>query len=221
MAEGILAEQIANQLRRDILRGKLAPGASIKERDNAAELGVSRTPMREAIRVLAKEGLVTLRPARSPIIAQPSIREVRDQVVVLQTLEVLSARLACAAASDVDLEDIARLHREIAEKYDALDALDAFELDMGFHRRIARASGNAALAETHEAFLARLWRARFLSARMRRNRARVVGNHEGILAPLMARDAEAVEAAARAHLADMGDDIEAALRAEQGEGDET
>ncbi|MEQ9673915.1 MAG: winged helix-turn-helix domain-containing protein, partial [Roseovarius indicus] len=69
MAEGILAEQIANQLRRDILRGKLAPGASIKERDNAAEMGVSRTPMREAIRILAQDGLVILRPARSPIVA--------------------------------------------------------------------------------------------------------------------------------------------------------
>lgn len=210
----VLAEQIAAQLRRSILRGTLAPGAPLKERDTAAAMGVSRTPMREAIRVLAQEGLVVLRPARSPVIAQPTIKDVCDQIIVLRTLEILSARLACVAATDADLADIARLHREVAEKYDALDALDAFELDMGFHRRIAQASGNAALAETHEAYLARLWRARYLSARMRRNRARVVGNHEGLLAALMARDETAVEAAARAHLASMEDDIVAALQAE-------
>lgn len=214
MTEPVLAEQIAAQLRRQILRGTLAPGAPLKERDTAGAMGVSRTPMREAIRILAKEGLVCLRPSRSPVIAQPSIRQVRDQIVVLETLETLSARLACAAATEDDLADIARMHGEVAEQYDRLDALDAFELDMGFHRRIALASGNAALVETHESYLARLWRARYLSARMRRNRARVVGNHDIILAALMARDEAAVVAATQAHMAGMGDDIAAALTAE-------
>lgn len=215
MNEPVLAEQIADELRRRILRGSLPPGAPLKERDTALLMGVSRTPMREAIRMLAQEGLVDLRPARSPVIARPTLKQVQDQIVVLQALELLSARLACTAASDEDLQDIARLHRAVAEQYDRLDALDAFELDMGFHRRIAQASGNAALAETHGAYLARLWRARYLSARMRRNRARVVGNHETILAALMARDEAAVAAATQAHMASMEDDIAAALRAEE------
>ncbi|KAA8609133.1 GntR family transcriptional regulator [Salipiger aestuarii] len=220
----VLAQQIAARLRRSILRGTLPPGAPLKERDTAAAMGVSRTPMREAIRVLAQEGLVVLRPARSPIIARPTIKEVCDQIVVLRTLETLSARLACAAATGDDLADIARLHRALAENCDALDALDAFELDMGFHRRIAQASGNAALAETHDAYLARLWRARYLSARMRRNRARVVGNHSDLLTALLARDEAAAVAAAQAHLAGMEDDIVTALRAEnqdQGKENET
>ena len=67
MAEHSLPDQIADELRRDILRGRLVPGDAIKERDNATEMGVSRTPLREAVRILAKEGLVDLRPARSPI----------------------------------------------------------------------------------------------------------------------------------------------------------
>ncbi|EAU43415.1 GntR family transcriptional regulator, partial [Salipiger bermudensis] len=155
-----LAEQIAAQLRRAILFGTLPPDAPIKERDTAAAMGVSRTPMREAIRILAKEGLVVLRPARSPVVARPSIKEVRDQVVVLQTLEQLSARLACEAATEVDLDEIEDLHRRIAGSYDQLGALDAFELDMSFHGRIAQAAHNAALAQTHNRYLARLWRAR-------------------------------------------------------------
>jgi len=63
MPDQTLPEKLANQLRRDILRGRLVPGDSLKERDQAAELGVSRTPMREAIRIVAREGLITLRPA--------------------------------------------------------------------------------------------------------------------------------------------------------------
>ncbi len=215
-----LAEQIAAQLRRAILFGTLPPDAPIKERDTAAAMGVSRTPMREAIRILAKEGLVVLRPARSPVVARPSIKEVRDQVVVLQTLEQLSARLACEAATEADLDEIEALHRRISSSYDQLDALDAFELDMSFHRRIARAAHNAALAQTHNRYLARLWRARYLSARMRHNRARVVGNHEIILQALRARDVDAVTRAVEEHLASLADDIAAALEAEAAAADQ-
>ncbi|MCA0960730.1 GntR family transcriptional regulator [Salipiger bermudensis] len=215
-----LAEQIAAQLRRAILFGTLPPDAPIKERDTAAAMGVSRTPMREAIRILAKEGLVVLRPARSPVVARPSIKEVRDQVVVLQTLEQLSARLACDAATEADLDGIAALHRRIAETYDQLDALDAFELDMSFHRRIAQAAHNDALAQTHNRYLARLWRARYLSARMQHNRARVVGNHEIILQALRARDVDAVTRAVEDHLASLADDIAAALEAEAAAADQ-
>ena len=143
-----LAEQIAARLRRSILRGTLPPGAPIKERDSAATMGVSRTPMREAIRILAKEGLVVLRPARSPVVASPTIREIRDQVVVLEALEKLSAQLACSQATQDELDAIAAQHREVAENYDRLDALDAFELDMAFHRQIALASHNPALASS-------------------------------------------------------------------------
>ncbi|MDN3722463.1 GntR family transcriptional regulator [Roseibium salinum] len=95
MSEPNLADEIAARLRRDILRGKLPPGSAIKERDNALELGVSRTPMREAIRILAKEGLVILRPSRSPVVARPSFKEISDQVAVLVALEKFSAELAC------------------------------------------------------------------------------------------------------------------------------
>ena len=109
MNDGILAEQIANRLRRAILRGALPPGASIKERDNAAELGVSRTPMREAIRILAKEGLVELRPARSPIVALPDLTAVTEQAEVLIALEKLSAELACVHATEDELAELAEL----------------------------------------------------------------------------------------------------------------
>ena len=106
MTEEILAAQIANQLRRNILQGKLPPGSTIKERDNATEMGVSRTPLREAIRILATEGLVELRPARSPIVSTPTIKQIADDVEVLLYVEKLSGELACARASEDEIAGI-------------------------------------------------------------------------------------------------------------------
>lgn len=182
-----LAEQIATQLRRDILRGKLPPGAPVKERENAAELGVSRTPMREAIRILAKEGLVDLRPSRSPLVARPSLREVMDAIDVLTALEMLSGQLACRNATPKEIDGLRQIHNRMADIYDTADPLDLFEVDMSFHRAIARASHNALLAETHQAYLARLWRVRYLTASLRHNRSRVLGQHGAILEGLETR----------------------------------
>ena len=191
-----LPESIARQLRRGILRGELAPGALIKERDNAAELGVSRTPMREAIRILAKEGLVVLRPSRSPIVAAPTLEEVANAIDVLRVLEMLSVVNACARASTTELAEIRALERELAARFEIMEDIDRFELDMAFHRAIVRAAQNPMLAETHTAYLARLWRALFLSANRKRSRDRVLRQHGGIIDALEARD----EAAARHYL---------------------
>lgn len=215
MTEPILAEQIASQLRRDILRGRFPPGSSIKERDNAAELGVSRTPMREAIRILAKEGLLVLRPSRSPVVAQPSFKEVSDEVDVLLALENLSVELACRNASAHDLAGIRALHEDIARQYDQLDPLDLFEIDMAFHSAIAAATHNASLFSTYRSYLERLWRARFLSARQKRNRERVVREHAAILEALEAGDATAVKAAINQHLGKLTQDIRPVFEGEQ------
>ena len=200
MPDETLPEQIATQLRRDILRGDLPPGTAIKERDHAAELGVSRTPLREAIRMLAKEGLVQLRPARSPVVARPSFEEVAQNIEVMSTLEVLSARLACARATDAEIDAIAALAERMSQEYDQRDMLDVFEIDMGFHRAIAAAAGNPVLADVHLALLARLWRARYLSASRKRSRERVLRQHALIVDALRARDADRAAAEVQVHL---------------------
>lgn len=195
-----LPEQIANQLRRNILSGKLPPGSTVKERDNAAEMGVSRTPMREAIRILAREGLVDLRPSRSPLVADPTLKDVEDSIEVLNALEVLSGRLACENATDADISGIRALQEEMELKFDEIDPVMRFEIDMNFHLAIARASHNKALANTHGAFLARMWRARFLSARTRRTKDRVLRQHRDIVRGLEERDAAKVTGEIEAHL---------------------
>ncbi len=207
MTEEILAIQIAHELRRDILRGKLLPGAPIKERDNAAEMGVSRTPMREAIRILAKEGLVLLRPSRSPIVAAMDYKEVADQAEVLIALEKLSAELACSNATPEDIKRIESILQHMADHFNDTDPLDMFEIDMSFHTAIAEASHNRPLAETHRSFLQRLWHPRYLAARQRRNKDRVVNEHTFILDGMRARDVGAVRTAIDNHLWHLAEDI--------------
>jgi DNA-binding GntR family transcriptional regulator len=195
-----LPEQIANQLRRKILLGELPAGSSLKERDNAAVLGVSRTPMREATRILAQEGLVILRPSRSPIVADPSLKEVTDDLIVMGALEVLSGELACQNATDDEIRHISELHEELAQIAHSREPIDTFEIDMQFHREIAAASHNPALAETHKAYLARLWRVRFLSASMISNWTRSNNQHVRIVQGLQKRDADLVAREIRSHM---------------------
>jgi GntR family transcriptional regulator, rspAB operon transcriptional repressor len=207
MSKKTLPEQIAEQLRRAILRGDLEPGYPIKERDRAADLEVSRTPMREAIRILAKEGLVILRPSRSPIVANPSLKEITDAIDVLRALELLSGELACERADTDEIAGIREIHERMTASYDAIDTLDLFEMDMSFHRSIANAAHNPSLAETHHAYLARLWRARYLSASQQMSRDRVLRQHGAILESLERRDPERMQAEVRAHLEALIDNI--------------
>jgi DNA-binding GntR family transcriptional regulator len=208
MSGPTLANRIANELRRSILRGELVPGAPIKERDHAATMGVSRTPMREAIRILAKEGLVVLSPARSPIVSKPSAKELCDQAVVLVALEKLSGELACDHATPEDLERVREAGRRMEETFYSAERIDSFETDMAFHTTIAEASRNDALARTHKAYLARLWHARYLTSRMRENRERVLTQHGAILDALLVRDKAALATAFDAHLGNLPKDLE-------------
>ncbi|QPI86410.1 GntR family transcriptional regulator [Rhodobacterales bacterium HKCCA1288] len=205
--DATLAEQVAQQLRRSILRGDLLPGEAVKERDTAAAMGVSRTPMREAIRILSKEGLLVLRPSRSPIVAELDFKSVSDQAEVLIALEKLSAELACKNATEEDLAHLQEIVDYMAAHFYESDPLDMFEIDMSFHTSIARASHNQALEETHRAYLQRLWHARYLAARQRRNRERVVTQHTAILAAMRARNVQAARDAIDAHLWQLAEDI--------------
>ena len=190
---------LARLLRREILIGVLPPGSAIKERDHADRLGVSRTPLREAVRILAQEGLVTLRPLRSPLVAQPALEEVLAEIAVLRRLELFSGELACANASPAEIEAIGALVAAIARDHAQGDRLDVFDLDMQMHRAIVAAGHNAALMRTHGEYLARLFRVRFLSARERADAARVLADHDAMLRALQTRDAALMDAAITAH----------------------
>lgn len=193
-----LADEAADRLRDLILLERLAPGTPVSERELAEVLGISRTPLKDALRILEAEGLVDYGPTRRPRVADPSIDALRDTITVLGALEGLAGELACTRAGEAELEAIAALAAQMADGPD--DPLDFFHLDMAFHRAIVEAAHNGPLADTHRQFNARLWRARFLSSRQQDRRANTLAEHGRIVAALGARDPAATSDALRAHL---------------------
>lgn len=214
MADRTLAEQIADRLRHAILLGKLAAGADISERETATAMGISRTPMREAIRILAKDGLLVLRPSHSPQVADPSLKQVEDDLDIVKSLEALSGELACKNATAAEIDEVRTLHNKMVALSRPKDRLDFFETDMAFHRAIARASHNPTLDEMHGQILARLWRVRFLSAKQDWDRARVVRQHAMIVAGIEARDAEQVKRETYSHIHHIKQNVQAFFRNE-------
>ncbi|WP_319544656.1 GntR family transcriptional regulator [Ruegeria conchae] len=195
-----LAEEAADNLREFILLGKLAPGTAIPERDLAEALGVSRTPLREALRLLEIEGLVEYSATRRPRVADPSLHELTQYISVLGALEALAGETACREATMAEIADIVRLAARMAEGSDTLKPLDFFRLDMQFHAAIVEASRNEPLIETHRQYNARLWRARFLSSQQVDRRDNTLSQHAEITDALQKRDAKATRRALRDHL---------------------
>ena len=215
MSDANLPDRIAEKLRRDILRGVLPPGASVKERDNAAEMGVSRTPMREAIRILAKEGLVVLRPSRSPVVAQHDTAETLDQIEVLIQLEKFATELACRNATKQQIKGLIDVSERMSEIYDNRDPIQMFEMDMGFHRAIAEASHNAVLIEIHTTLSQRLWRVRYLAAQKRRRREAIVYQHQHIARAINDGDSERAGRIVDLHLRGLSEHIGEVLAEER------
>jgi len=195
-----LHDAVLNQLRDMIIEGKLAPGTRINEGPVGASLGVSRTPLREAIKTLASEGLVEILPAKGAIVRRFSEKDISDLLDVLKTLEQLAARLTCAHASDAEIAEIADLHKQMLRLYAERNRLAYFKLNQEIHSAIVRASGNSALAQVHEQLQARIKRVRFIGNELPERWAGAVAEHEEMNQALLARDGETLSEVLGRHL---------------------
>ena len=137
-----LAKDAAQTPRGMILLEKLPPGTALPERDLSQALGISRTPLREAIRLLAGEGLIQYTAARRPFVADPSPDEINDCLRVQGALEALTGELACTEASTQQLEEIAQINANIVDTRNDDTRLSAFQADMRFHESIVKAAKN-------------------------------------------------------------------------------
>ena len=196
-----LHDAVVSRVRDMIIEGELAPGTRIHEGNLGKSLGVSRTPLREALKFLASEGLIELIPARGAVVRRFTAKDVQDALAVMGSLEALAGRLACAYASDADLREIRRLHDAMMEQYAARDRLPYFKLNQEIHSRILAASGNAVLAYVHGMLQSRLKRIRYIGNEAPERWAGAVADHEAIIDALDRRDGDAAAAALQAHMA--------------------
>ena len=196
----VLHQEVAVRLRQRIVEGQLAPGAKLNERELAQALNVSRTPLREAIKMLAAEGLVELLPNRGAVVAQMSEQDVSDTFEVIAGLEGQSGELAAQRISETELAEIRALHFEMMAAWTRRDLPTYYRINAQIHTLINAAARNPVLAQTWRNVNARLQALRFRSNFDEAKWKRAVKEHERMVELLAARDAAGLRALLIAHL---------------------
>lgn len=193
-------DEVVGRVRDMIIEGTLAPGARVHEGQLGEALGISRTPLREALKYLASEGLLDLVAGRGAVVRRLSPKDVQDMLLVLSALEVLAGRLVCARASDEDIAGIEAMHAEMMRFYEKRQRLDYYKYNQMIHTAIAEMSGNAFLAATHGAAQQRLKRIRFLGNAGPEKWEGAVAEHEEMIVALKRRDGQALAEVLSRHL---------------------
>ncbi len=195
-----LTAQVAARLRDLIIQDQLRPGERVRERELSERLCVSRTPLREALKVLATEGLVVLSPNRGAVVADPSLQEIHDVLELLGGVEGLAGELAASRIRDEEIAEIRALHYEMLAAFSRQNRLEYFKVNQLIHGAIVRASNNLALVEIHTQLNARVYRVRYRSNLRNTEWQTAIDEHWSILKALEARDGQRLSQVMRAHL---------------------
>lgn len=195
-----LHEQVALRLRQMLVESRIPPGAKLNERELSEVLNVSRTPLREAIKMLAAEGLVELVPNRGAIAVSLSEADVLNTFEVMAGLEGLSGELAAQRITDDELSEIRAMHYEMMAAYMRRDLSNYYRLNADIHRAINAAAKNPVLTSTYNQVNARLQALRFRSNQDGEKWKRAAKDHEKMIDALAARDAAAMRQVLVDHL---------------------
>jgi DNA-binding GntR family transcriptional regulator len=196
----MLHEEVVGRIRTILLDGEIPPGARIPERDLCDRLQISRTPLREALKVLAAEGLVQLLPNRGSRAAKLTDKDMRDLFEVCQGLEALAGELACERISDGEIAEIAVTHAAMVQHHRDGDLIQYYRCNRAIHEAIVVAADNPVLTGLYASVTARIRRARYVTPMTAQRWAVAVQEHEAILNALQRRDGIGLSHILRAHL---------------------
>jgi DNA-binding GntR family transcriptional regulator len=208
-----LHDQVSARLRTMLVEGRIAPGAKLNERELCEQLHVSRTPLREAIKLLAAEGLVDLLPNRGAVAVKLTESDVLHSFELLAMLEGMSGELAAQRITDAQLAEVRALHYEMLACFTRRDLSGYYRLNARIHSAINEAAGNPVLSSTYRTINVRVQSLRF---RTNQNEAKwklAVKEHEAMIEALGARDAAALRDILVRHLAHKRDSVIALMRA--------
>ena len=195
-----LHQEAAERLRDMIVEGELAPGERITEQSLCDHMGLSRTPLREAIKTLTSEGLIDFQPNRGASVASLSLDDIEDTFRVIGALEALAGELACANLRNDDVAEIRVMHYQMALHRARGERLEYFNLNQKIHEKIVALSGNAVLLETHKRLGGRIRRHRFAENLAPERWDQAVSEHEEMLDALDERDGRKLAEVLRRHL---------------------
>ncbi len=196
----LLFSEIAEYIGQLIIDGTLPPGSKIPERELCDSFQVSRTPIREALKVLANDGLVTLEPNRGAWVSPITVADLEEAFPVMGALEALAGELAAQRITDAELANIERMHAELVESYAERDLSRYFILNQQVHSAILETARNPTLSAHYLPLATRLRRARYLANTSSKRWAEAIAEHEQMIKALRERDGAKLGRIMRAHL---------------------
>lgn len=185
-----LHQELVDRLQLLIISNRLEPGAKVPERDLCEQFGVSRTPLREALKVLATDGLVRLEQNRGAWVTKITASEVNEVFPILGALEALSGELACRHISNGEIKNIRKLHDLLMKNYENRNLDAYFKTNQKIHRAILLAAKNSTLINYWQALTIRMQRARYLANMSDDRWAEAVDEHEKIMLFLEKRNGQ-------------------------------
>ncbi|WP_342153949.1 GntR family transcriptional regulator [Methylorubrum sp. SB2] len=195
-----LHDEVADRMRELINDGELEPRARVNESELTERFGISRTPLREAIKILATEGLLELLPNRGARVASISQTELEEMIEIVAGLEATACDIACRVISDAEIEAIAAKHDAMIEAWKARDTAPYFRLNREIHEAIMQASRNTKLRSLYDGLTGRIQRTRYTAHQTDEQWAKAVDEHERMIKHLRARDGDALATVMRNHI---------------------
>ncbi len=196
-----LRDVVFHTLREAILRGDLRPGERLMELQLAAKLGVSRTPIREAIRMLEQEGLAVTMPRRGAEVAKMTLKDMEDVLEIREALDELAVRIACTRITDEQLKKLSEVKDRFVSSTKTGDVKQIAEADVSFHDVIYEATGNPKLVTLLNNLREQVYRYRVEYVKNPKNYPVLIKEHEAILQGLKDREVERAVSAMQEHVA--------------------
>ncbi|MDR5906500.1 GntR family transcriptional regulator [Franzmannia qiaohouensis] len=198
--QNTLHGEVAERIRDMIAQGTLAPGSRVPEKQLCEQFGVSRTPLREALKVLAYEGFVELLPNRGARVAKLTRAALKNTFEVMQNLEALAGELAGERITEQELTNIEALHYQMLAHYKNGNMQEYLLANQQIHEAIVIASQNDVLIDVYKNLNHRVRRVRFTAELTNDYWSIAVAEHEAMIDALRARDGNALSSILRQHL---------------------
>lgn len=211
LARPPLSVELADRIRAMIVSGELAGDEKVPEKALTERFGVSRTPLREALKMLSAEGFVRLVPNRGARVCRLTVEEVEEAFPVMAALEALSGELACKHITDREIEEVRTLNTKMREAFQAGNRPVYFELNQAIHAAILAAAANPTLSQHHQMLSQRVRRARYMANMTAARWREAMEEHDRILEALAGRDGGRLGVLLKRHLEKKMDTVKRTL----------
>lgn len=210
-----LRDVVFNTLREAILRGNLKPGERLMELQLADQLGVSRTPIREAIRMLEQEGLAITIPRRGAEVAKISLKDMEDFLEIRETLDELAAQLACQRITEEQIDRLKSAKIRFEESTKSPDVKEIADADVAFHDVIYEATCNPKLVAQLNNLREQIFRYRVEYIKDKSNHPQLIEEHEAIYQAIIAHESKEAKHATHTHVSNQAVAVREAIQKQE------